>query len=207
MSLHLPCHPTVRSVATSHTMRPTSMQSRHRGAAAQCPPSGKASRRRPIHRPALARGRLHPRRANYPRRTLADPPQRRAQASLRRRRSHVSSVKARAGRSMSSCRPRLSWNASRASSSSSVGSRKSVPSTRFRVLGKCWITATVANERRVPGRGEPSPDQPKRGPEVCRASVCGTLCSTRGWSNPSRFSRIRGSSPRSAGNFGGWGLP
>src|SRR5438034_5836552 len=103
------------------------------------------------------------------------------------------------GNARSCCRPRDSVNASSASSSSAVGSRKSTPATRFNVLVKCWMTAPVAKDLSVPSPGAPSPDQPVRGPcllltEVRIASTCGTPRMTNLFSRsskPSRFSRIR----------------
>src|SRR5436309_376437 len=103
------------------------------------------------------------------------------------------------GNARSCCRPRDSVNASSASSSSAVGSRKSTPATRFKVLVKCWMTAPVAKDLSVPSPGAPSPDQPVRGPwllltEVRIASTCGTPRMTNLFSRsskPSRFSRIR----------------
>src|SRR5437867_2392217 len=103
------------------------------------------------------------------------------------------------GKARSCCRPRDSVNASSASSSSAVGSRKSTPATRFNVLVKCWMTAPVAKDLSVPSPGAPSPDQPVRGPcllltEVRIASTCGTPRMTNLFSRsskPSRFSRIR----------------
>src|SRR5438876_11210914 len=103
------------------------------------------------------------------------------------------------GNARSCCRLRDSVNASSASSSSAVGSRESTPATRFNVLVKCWMTAPVAKDLRVPSPGAPSPDQPVRGPwllltEVRIASTCGTPRMTNLFSRsskPSRFSRIR----------------
>ena len=40
----------------------------------------------------------------------------------------------------------------------SAGGSPTSRATRFKVLGKCWVTAPVAKSRRSPG--EPSPDQP-----------------------------------------------
>ena len=70
-------------------------------------------------------------------------------------------------------------NASSASSSSGVGSRKSTSGTRFSVLVKCWITAPVAKERSNRSGGAPSPYQPVCGAyavatELRSASTCGT---------------------------------
>ena len=108
------------------------------------------------------------------------------------------------GRTRSDCRPNDSWNASKASSSASVGSRKSTPGTRCNVLVKCCITAPVANDRSVRSAGAPSPDHPVCGPEKLATEVdndktCGTPRRTPGFWNPSTFSRIRPSSRKSRG--------
>ena len=74
--------------------------------------------------------------------------------------STTSSVKVIDARSMSFCRPSDIMKASSASSSSSVGIRKSMPSFRFSDFGKCCTTAPTANRRIEPSPGAPSPDQP-----------------------------------------------
>jgi len=86
-----------------------------------------------------------------------------------------------------------------ASSSSSVGRRKSRPGARFNILVKCWMTAPVAKDRREPSPGEPSPGHPVRGPwalsiVACSPGICGTprrVNLLARSSNPSRFTIIK----------------
>ncbi len=78
---------------------------------------------------------------------------------------------------------------------------------RLVVSVKCWITAPTANARSEPSPGEPSPDQPVRGPsrlsiDVRSASVCGMprmLKSFSRSSKPSWFSTISANSRISRG--------
>src|SRR5262249_52895769 len=88
-------------------------------------------------------------------------------------------------------------NASRAASSSDVGSRKSgfdPPLFRANVRGKCWVTAPVANVCRL-GTLPLSPNAPNL---WFRFRRWGDLRNTGAVGNPSMFSRMR---PRPCGKF------